>query len=124
MKKILFTICSANYLPQVAALQHSLTSLSSDYKLKLFLCDEIPSTVPQNLRGNEIINVKDIDIPCYELMVMRYSILELNTSVKPFCIQYLIGEGADYVYYLDPDLFFYNDTVESDQLLMIARHFF
>ncbi|RMD67817.1 MAG: glycosyltransferase family 1 protein, partial [Gammaproteobacteria bacterium] len=45
--------------------------------------------------------------------ILRYDILELATAVKPRCMKRLFEEGAEYVFYIDPDIVFFRPLEEA-----------
>lgn len=99
-----FTIASCNYLAQVAVLSNSLRATHPDIEFTVFLCDELDVPVPSALEGVDIVPVSALGLPLLSEMTSRYTILELNTAVKPFCILYLMAaRSAQFVFYLDPD---------------------
>jgi glycosyltransferase involved in cell wall biosynthesis len=51
--------------------------------------------------------VADISIPGQERLFFKYTILELNTAIKPFFIEYLFDNSFEKVIYLDPDIYVY-----------------
>lgn len=108
-----FTICSMNYLAQAAVLKESLAATHPSVDFIILLCDQLSTPIPQALKGTEIIPVEEIGIPDFDLMTGLYSILELNTSIKPFCFSYLFSQKSyDAVFYLDPDLYFKSEMIE------------
>lgn len=100
-----FTICSANYIHYARVLIKSLRIVHPDAAIFVFLVEDIE---PQNvsIEGARIIPVREIGIPGLSDMAFRYSVMELNTAVKPFCFRYLFEhlEHANAIY-LDPDIF-------------------
>lgn len=59
----------------------------------------------------------DLVYPEFESMLARYNIIEFNTAVKPFYFEYLFAKypDIDQIYYLDPDLCFYQSPKVMDQ---------
>ncbi len=57
----------------------------------------------------------DLGYPEFETMLAGYNIIEFNTAVKPFYFEYLfrIHSEVDRIYYIDPDILFY----QSPELL-------
>lgn len=105
-----FTIASANYLAYVRTLHASLISAQPDAVFYLFLVDEITDAQITEALPFAVVEARDIGVPCFFDMAYRYSIMELNTAVKPFCIEHLIDEHQHQrVIYLDPDIFVLND---------------
>ncbi len=55
-----------------------------------------------------------LSLPNPRQFCFRYTLLELNTAVKPWMFSYLFAAGYDRVIYLDPDIFLYSPLVELD----------
>jgi len=67
----------------------------------------------------EIIKYDQIGFDCFEDMLSKYNIIEFNTAVKPFYINYLFnryGAGTK-VYYIDPDIKLYSGINTLNVLL-------
>lgn len=104
-KPAYFSICSKNYMAYVLTLGRSLKRADPDADFTIFLADA-------PLSENEAADVEfktvaavDLDLPNFSDMVLRYSIMELNTAVKPACFRYLFEQCGDpAAVYLDPDI--------------------
>ncbi len=104
-----FTIASANYLAYVRTLHASLIAAQPDAVFYLFLVDEVRDSQIAEAMPFPVVEARDVAIPCFFDMAYRYSIMELNTAIKPFCIEHLMdAHGHDRVVYLDPDIFVVN----------------
>ena len=108
MKNAYFTICSSNYLAYARTLYASLREADPDssFDFVLFLADEIedPDTFPD--LPFRVVEARDLDIPTFWDMALRYSIMEFNTAIKPSCFRFLLEkEQYDGAIYLDPDIF-------------------
>ncbi|AEG50353.1 glycosyl transferase group 1 [Sphingobium chlorophenolicum L-1] len=102
---MMFTIAYFNYLPQIAILKQSLEKTHGDFQFTVFLCDEMNDFPPKTLHNTTIIPISSLYIPHFEEMCLKYTILELNTAVKPFVFAYIFEKmSADRAFYLDPDL--------------------
>ncbi len=104
---VVVTICSANYLAQAKTLGDSLLAHNPGYRFVIGLVDRVPATVdPGYWHPHELIAVEEIGVDGFAEMVERYDLVELNTAVKPFYIEYLYRRDAtlDEVIYLDPDI--------------------
>ncbi|MEO1043414.1 MAG: glycosyltransferase [Pseudomonadota bacterium] len=100
-----FTIASANYLPYVRTLHNSLIEADPDAVFFLFLVDELDDQDLIEALPFDVVEARTVGIPCFFDMAYRYTIMELNTAIKPFCIQYLMDEcGFQRIIYLDPDI--------------------
>lgn len=107
MKNLVFTICSMNYLGQALTLGDSLKRTNPDYKFIIGLVDRIEERATF-LADNthEIIEIEKIGVTDFKGMCTRYTIVELNTAVKPYFAEYLMNENPDITNfsYLDPDM--------------------
>ena len=108
--KIVFTICSNNYLAQAFTLGDSLAQSNPDYHFFIGLCDRLNDQIDYALISKyPIVDVSQLGLPSLDDMASRYNIIELNTAVKPFYFQYFFAkyEQAVQVLYIDPDIFVY-----------------
>jgi hypothetical protein len=112
MEKIVFTLCSNNYLPQAILLAESFFKHNSGY---LFVIGLVDKKSPQiSYPGQDNITVVEceevVSKPTLLAMAAVYKIVELNTSVKPFYFDYIFRTypDAQKVIYLDPDIYVYN----------------
>jgi hypothetical protein len=94
---LVFTICSANYLAQAISLGFSLQSTNPDVQFRIYLVDR--------LQGREEVREK-VPVTDFKGMVLRYNVVELNTSVKPYIFDHILKSepGIKKVVYLDPDI--------------------
>ncbi|MBR0212120.1 MAG: hypothetical protein IJQ55_00795, partial [Alphaproteobacteria bacterium] len=116
-KKVMFTISSLNYMHYSLNVRESFLKYNPDWDFIIFMMDELTS--PESLKMLSDLTNNGIDIrsflevknlvPHYpiEEMLNRYSVLEVNTAIKPFCIEYLMKSGYNKVIYIDPDIQFY-----------------
>jgi len=104
-----FTICSVNYLPTAKILISYLEQNTKD-DIYLIICDEkregIKDFFPQNKVN--ILFIEDLNIDGFEEFKLRYSILELNTAIKPFIFKFLL-KNYKKVFYFDPDIVIENN---------------
>jgi uncharacterized protein (DUF2237 family) len=104
---VVLTICSANYLAHAKVLGDSLARSNPDYQFVIGLVDRVPAEI--KLAGwlsYEVIPVTDLGIPEFPAMAEKYDIVELNTAVKPFYLEFLYqrNPAVKTVMYLDPDI--------------------
>lgn len=99
-----FTICSINYLPTAKILLSSLEKNTKE-DIYLIICDKKREGVEDFFSQSKvkIIFVEDLDIDGFEEFKLRYSILELNTAIKPFIFKFLLINYKK-VFYFDPDI--------------------
>jgi hypothetical protein len=101
------TICSANYLSQAKALGDSLRVHHPEYHFVIGLVDRYPASLaPDYCVPYEVLPVESLEIREFREMCQRYNIIELNTAVKPFFMEYLYQRDAkvEAVVYFDPDI--------------------
>ncbi|HEY2830016.1 MAG TPA: hypothetical protein VGJ88_07840, partial [Thermoanaerobaculia bacterium] len=63
----------------------------------------------------EAVGIDSIGLPDIPDLSFRYSVLELDTAVKPSLISHLFSRGYDRVVYLDPDVVVYSRLAELDR---------
>ncbi|MFC5190302.1 hypothetical protein ACFPIK_00880 [Algoriphagus aquatilis] len=118
MSSIYFTLCSNNYLPFAFTLGKSLKELESDVKLVIGLADRVNVNIDYSVWNEfDFLPCFDLGYPDFESMLARYNIIEFNTAIKPFYFEYLFAKypEVDQIYYLDPDLCFYQSPKLMDQ---------
>lgn len=109
--KIVFTICSNNYLAQAKSLGDSIKKNNPEYQFYIGLTDRINDKIDYDKEiAYPIILSEEIGIPDFDDLWRKYTIIEFNTCVKPFFFQYFISLYPDleYLFYLDPDTFLFN----------------
>ncbi len=100
-----FTIASANYTAYARTLMESVRRHHPDAARYLFLADEDPGDLDLPAGLMTVVPARDLPIPHFDHMALRYSILELNTALKPYAFQWLAARHADdLISYLDPDI--------------------
>jgi hypothetical protein len=104
------TLCSANYLAHAKALGDSLREHNPDFHFVLGLVDRLPKKLPPGyLDAFDVIPVEEVPMPEFKMMLKKYNIVELNTAVKPFYMEFLYQRDSqvEAVIYLDPDILVY-----------------
>ena len=104
-KRAIVTICSGNYFPYARILLSSLQVHHPEVDLFLCLADDVNSAIDLGIEKVEIIAADCLNIYNFADFAFRYDIMEFNTAVKPFVMQWLIEDrGYEEVLYLDPDI--------------------
>jgi glycosyltransferase involved in cell wall biosynthesis len=103
-----FTIVSRNYLHFALNLMASVAQHLPGTRRAVVLCDAADG-VPALPEGVELIPIEALGIEHLDRMVVQYTILELNTAIKPFVFTHLFGRAhAERVIYFDPDIELYS----------------
>lgn len=110
MKIIFFSLCSNNYLAQAKSLGDSVLKFYPQSSFVIGLVDYRDDQIDYSFfQRMEILPFDQLGFPEFEDMLSRYNVIEFNTAVKPFYIDYLWRTyGTDHqIIYLDPDILLY-----------------
>ncbi len=118
MKTAVFTIASRNYFAYVKTLMDSLERSNPQWERYVVLVDELSDDFAKIPGNFEFLPMDALGLPEQDKMIFRYTIMELNTAVKPFAIERLfLDYGFDRVIYLDPDIYVYERMQEVEDAL-------
>ncbi len=99
------TIASKNYLALARTVLSSFAEHHPGAQLYLLLVDRIEGYFDPADEPFELLTLDDLTIPGANLFPYQYSILELNTAVKPYALRQLLQrDNIDRILYLDPDI--------------------
>jgi glycosyltransferase involved in cell wall biosynthesis len=113
-----FTIVSNNYLHFARTLMGSLRTVHPEWKQYVLLVDEVSNYIDHETEDFKVVEVSRIGLPDIKKFLFRYTILELNTAVKPWMFEWLFQKkGYDRVVYLDPDIYVYQRMSELEEML-------
>jgi len=99
-----FTIVSKNYLHYALNLMESVAQHLPAAQRVVVLCDSAEGLAVAPA-GIEFLGIEDLGIAQVDRMLFQYSILELNTAIKPFAFRKLFERpGFASVIYFDPDI--------------------
>jgi lipopolysaccharide biosynthesis glycosyltransferase len=102
---IVFTLCSKNYLAQATTLYDSFKKYNPDIFFSIGLVDKLNEAEALQMKNYEITDLETVDSEAIRSMFNRYNIIELNTAVKPYYIDYFFKKyNAEKVIYFDPDI--------------------
>ena len=108
-KSCFFTIVSNNYRHFARSLAASVREHDPGLDAFCALCDSPSDTVdPRDAFG--IIPIRELGLPQFDRFAFQYTILELNTAIKPWVIAELFARGYDRVIYFDPDIKLYGSV--------------
>lgn len=114
-----FTICSQNYLGYALTLGRSLREADPDATFFIGLADEWDPALPREEVEFPVIEARDICLPTFDDMIVRYSIMEFNTAIKARLFGHLFdAHGFDQLVYLDPDIKVISELKELKALLV------
>jgi glycosyltransferase involved in cell wall biosynthesis len=110
---VLFTVVSCNYMAFARSVLQSVRAQHPEFALFICLVDEGEGLEFPEMEEFQVVRVRDMDLPNFVDMRLRYDVMELNTAVKPFFIDWVYAQtGVDKVIYFDPDLFLYSPLDE------------
>lgn len=115
----IFTIISKNYLPFARVLVESFYEHNNGDAFVL-LVDSVDGYFKVEDEKFNLIEIEELRsvIPDFDRFCFQYTILELNTAVKPYFIEYLFGKyHLKKLIYFDPDILITNKLNEIVQLL-------
>lgn len=110
-KYFAFTLCSNNYLAQANVLKESFLKFNPDFEFYIGLVDELSPEVNYDLfMPANIVPINKVSSINVNELIEKYDIVEFNTCVKPSFFKYIIekNKNAEIVYYIDPDICFYD----------------
>jgi glycosyltransferase involved in cell wall biosynthesis len=113
MHTAVFSIVSPNYWHYARVLMDSAQRHHPEWDRFVLLIGETPATGHDD-EPFTTVPLDALPLPNPRQFCFRYTLLELNTAVKPWMFEYLFGRGYDRVIYLDPDTFVYSPLVELD----------
>lgn len=114
MMKGICTIVSLNYFAQAMSLMKNIKKYHPDAELHVLLVDRVQSEeVANKLKLYEdvakLYNVEEIGITDIMSMAFKYDVVELNTAVKPFFMEFLLDKFQyDNLIYIDADILLFH----------------
>jgi glycosyltransferase involved in cell wall biosynthesis len=113
------TIVSKNYLPFARVLARSFLECHPGSRFITLLVDRIDDCFDPDGEPFEVMCVEELEnIPQLEQFLFKYTVLELNTAVKPYFLEFLLAQNdVDKLVYLDPDIQVFRALTPIEQLL-------
>lgn len=109
-----FTIISPNYRHFARVLMASLERHHPEWERFVLVC------------GGEdagALSLEELQLPHQQRFCFRYTLLELNTAVKPWMFEHIFARGYDRVIFFDPDIVIYSPLAElDDSFLTLTPH--
>ena len=128
MTTALYTIVSNNYLHFARTLLQSARKQHPDCDLYCVVVDTDPSPALAHEREFRVLDLLEIGLPDIRRFTFQYTVLELNTAVKPWAMEALLTRGYSEVLYIDPDICLYQplnevfSAFESGADIVITPH--
>ncbi len=111
-RPVVFTIVSANYIGFAATLMQSVREQHPEVARYIILSDAYHNFSGVDLAA-DVIACDDLDINLIENMKLWYTVVEFNTSVKPFAFRHMFQKlGYTTALYIDPDIYLYSPLGE------------
>lgn len=105
-KTCFFTIVSNNYRHFARTLVASVRAYDPDLDAFVAICDgPLAESDPRD--DFTEISIRDLGLPQFDRFAFQYTILELNTAIKPWVFATLFARGYERVIYFDPDIKLY-----------------
>lgn len=111
------TIVSNNYLHYARTLMHSVARHHPEAKRYCVIVDRDMGPALALAGEFEAIPLAALKLPFGDEFAFQYTILELNTAVKPWALAQLFARGHPQVLYIDPDIRLYQPLHEVFALL-------
>lgn len=120
--RVACTVASNNYLAFARVFTRSFLTHNPGGTVFVLVTDRRDPSIDYAAEPFEALFVEDLEIPAFEHFAFRYSLLELNTAVKPFFLQSLDERfGLPSVCYFDPDIQVFTD-LENLYSLFAENH--
>ena len=112
------TIVSKNYLAFARTLAHSYRRHHPDARVFVLLVDRVDGYFDPSAEPFALVEIGELPIPDLPRFCFQYSVLELNTAVKPYFLAHLMDKhGVDKLIYFDPDILVLGDMGPVERLL-------
>lgn len=111
-KTAIVTIVSNNYLHYARTLMQSVARHHPDAARYCVIVDTDMAPSQQLAHEFEALPLSSLGLPFGDEFMFQYTILELNTAVKPWALEHLLERGYEQVLYIDPDIELYRPLDE------------
>jgi hypothetical protein len=112
-----FTAASNNYLHFARTLAQSIRACDPAADVHCVVADLDPAPARALAAEFSGIPLEELRLPGGKAFLFQYSVLELNTALKPWAFEALLDKGYRTVTYLDPDVRVYRPLDEPARLL-------
>jgi len=112
MRTAAFSIVSPNYRHYARVLMASLQRHHPEWDRFVLLVGGDAASVREE--SFTTVSLDALPLPHPRQFCFRYTILELNTAVKPWMFEHIFALGYERVVYLDPDIFVFSPLAELE----------
>lgn len=130
MKKVLYTICSANHLAYCKTMVDSFLEYHREYQIYIGLVDRIAGRFSKSdFDRASLIEIADMGIPNFEELLDRYTVIELNCAMKAFVAEYIFKTvNPEILLYLDADMWVKHSLADieaalAEKSILLTPHF-
>lgn len=111
------TIVSNNYLHFARTLMQSVAQHHPQADRYCVIVDRDLSHGEALAPEFQVLKLSQINLPDGDDFLFQYTVLELNTAVKPWALAHLVRQGYQNVLYIDPDIALYRPLDQVFELL-------
>lgn len=130
MKTAVVTIVTKNYLHFGRTLLKSVRVHHPEWDQYLLMVDEAGDAFDPRQEPFKIISIEQLNLPNYKQFLFRYNAFELSMAMKPYMIEWLFQQEAQYdnVIYLDSDIYMYGaaheliEALSQGNLMVLTPH--
>lgn len=115
-----FTSISFSYLDRARVLAETIKRHHPDWTLWLCMSDVEPEGFNFDLADEDfdhIVRVWELDVPSHHAWTFKHDVVELCTAVKGAMMQHILAQGAQRVYYIDPDIALFEPLIHVEEAL-------
>ncbi len=130
MKKILYTVCSANHLAHCKTMVRSFMEHHQGYEIVIGLVDKIDDRfTEEEFLPCRLVEIDKMGIPDFQELLFRYTVIELNCAMKVFVAEYIFQQyQPDILLYLDSDMWVKGSLQEleaqlAEHPILLTPHF-
>lgn len=130
MKKILYTVCSANHLAHCKTMVRSFMEHHQGYEIVIGLVDKIDNRfTEEEFHPCRLVEIEKMGIPDFQDLLFRYTVIELNCAMKVFVAEYIFQQyHPDILLYLDSDMWVKGSLQEleaqlAEHPILLTPHF-
>ncbi|GJD76676.1 hypothetical protein [Methylobacterium goesingense] len=122
-----FTSISFSYLSKARVLASTLKKFHPDWTLWVCISDRLPEGVEFRIEDelfDRVLWIDELLEENQEGWIFKHNVIELCTAVKGAALEFIFKNGADQVFYIDPDIALFNnldpvvDLLKSNSIIL------